>query len=271
MMDIPPADGTDPAEMDHEMFKNPAIEKKYDDLATVNEVLFMIACRSKHTVDVEGLAKERVKKGGKELGMDSDEFMGEVKKIQKSNVADEKKSCGLVNGKHWKKCRAGCAASWSAGAGKNDVIRNAQSESTRAGKDQCISLCEQKYKNFETECEDQAENLQNVYDANAVTMTAGSKCSDLHCPAFPNLVTTAEEEQQALLDEQCGKQCEKKEEGADKCKSECAAKCSLNNLQKCSKDFSKNLNVTVDYCKQMWRWMYDSEEIDPATGNPVVL
>merc|ERR1719453_2849572 len=155
MMDAPPADGVDPAEMNHEPFKNPEITKKYDDLATVNEVLFMIACRTKHTEDVEGLAKERVKGGKSELGMDSDKFMAEVKTIQGENVADMKKSCGLMNGKHWKKCRAGCASSWSAGKGKNDIIRNEQSEATRAGKDQCISLCEQKYKNFEQECEDQ--------------------------------------------------------------------------------------------------------------------
>merc|ERR1719335_1832781 len=108
-MEAPPTEEADPAEMNHEPFKNPAITKKYDDLAQVNEVLFMIACRTKHTEDVEGLAKENVRKANN-LGpteMDSDKFAAEVKKLQASNVQDMKKSCGIVNSNGWKKCRAG--------------------------------------------------------------------------------------------------------------------------------------------------------------------
>ena len=55
----------------------------------------------------------------------------------------------------------------------------------------CIDLCEKKFQNYEQECEDQAENLKNVYVTNRVTMQAGSKCSDLHCPSFPNMITVS--------------------------------------------------------------------------------
>jgi len=49
--------------MDHKLYANAKITKKYDDLASVNEVLFMIACRTKHNEDVVGMAKEKLGKG----------------------------------------------------------------------------------------------------------------------------------------------------------------------------------------------------------------
>lgn len=180
--------------------------------------------------------------------------------VQADNVQSFKETCGKQNAVSWERCRAGCTERFAAGG--------ASSESSR--KDACTKLCDKKDKNMEVECEDQGTNLANMYAINAETMQAGSKCTDLHCKDFPQLLTTKEEERADKLKGLCETQCKDRKE-VDECKSKCDKKCSLNNLKKCTSTFSKNLNVTVDYCTQLWQWMYKSEEIDPSTGNPVVL
>jgi hypothetical protein len=256
----------------YDAYEKPSITKKYKGLETVNEVLFTIACRSKHTTDVRGQARENLgmsESVEKSSDMDSDEFMQEVKKVQKENVAQMKKTCGLMNGKHWKTCRETCKSGHDTRVGFSAAEGVTESYHAEA-KVECTELCDKKYSQFDSDCVDQSSKLADVYETERGTMGAGGKCVDLHCPDFPELALEEDESAQtAKVGELCGKQCSSPD-AAEDCKSKCEDGCRVNRLNKCTQELTKKMDIMKDYCSQLWQWMYDMEAIDPRSGNPMV-
>jgi len=187
-------------DVDYKPFENPDIIKKYDGLEAVAEVLFTIACKAKHKLDVKGAAKEKTKDNGWKMP----QMIDYVKKVQSAQAADLKRSCGLLTAKSSKKCLSGCTARWAA----------AGAQSLPKKKENCINMCNIKHKNWEEECYGQVENLKQVYVVEQGQLTGASECIDQHCPYFPQVTMINNDdkeaklsEQQSIVDAGCDKRC----------------------------------------------------------------
>jgi len=83
------------------------------------------------------------------------------------------------------------------------------------------------------------------------------------------------EEQKKCLDEKMsGKEKDYKKKCADEitptCKEDCSDRCQVPDMRKCQKDMiAKAFGVTQTYCTQLWRWIFDSEQYDKKTLDPI--
>lgn len=55
------------------------------------------------------------------------------------------------------------------------------------------------------------------------------------------------------------------------CKDDCAAKCQVGKMNKCLDTLSQKDDPTKMFCQDFWRLLHESSEVDPVTGNPIVL
>lgn len=54
------------------------------------------------------------------------------------------------------------------------------------------------------------------------------------------------------------------------CKEDCAKNCDIPEMRKCQKDMIKKaFAVTAKYCTSLWRWIFDSEQFDKVTMDPI--
>jgi len=83
------------------------------------------------------------------------------------------------------------------------------------------------------------------------------------------------EEQKKCLDEKMdGKEKEYKDkclkDVKPTCKEDCADRCKIGEMRTCQKDMIKKaFGVTKKYCTQLWRWIFDSEQFDSKTMDPI--
>jgi hypothetical protein len=110
-----------------------------------------------------------------------------------------------------------------------------------AMRDACDSKCETKYRNFEDECYNKVETLKNVYSVELGMLANYYACADMHCKDYPVTDNCSEEQ--------------------------------LADLEKCKNDMVTDMQkeATTDFCEAMWDWIYESNAIDPATGDPIVF
>merc|ERR1719265_642540 len=165
-----------------------------------------------------------------------------VKKIQASNMADLKQSCGKLSSSSSHKCLTGCTARWAAKGAQSDPVK----------KQNCIDMCNMKHTNWEQECLEQVDNLKNVYTVELGQLEGANKCVDQHCPKFPQVTMIHNDDAQAKLDEQqsvvdagCDKACT--DEGIE---------------ATCVKDFTLNIDFKLfeieDKCKGSEEPKFDS-------------
>lgn len=166
--------------------KMEGIKKKWDGMGEVLEILFVVACRSKHQADVHGMAAHALRKDGLTL----DEFNTLKKDIQDKNLVELKQACGMVVANGLKNCRQGCATQFNA----KMELRN-----------ECDGKCVQSYNNFESGCLTKAKDLEVVYEAEMQKQIAMQKCFTDHCEHFPTVSTIMDEDKQK---EEVDKRCE---------------------------------------------------------------
>jgi len=54
------------------------------------------------------------------------------------------------------------------------------------------------------------------------------------------------------------------------CKEDCMKRCSISDTRKCVKDMiEQSFGVTQKYCQKLWRWVFDSEQYDKYTMDPI--
>lgn len=54
------------------------------------------------------------------------------------------------------------------------------------------------------------------------------------------------------------------------CKEDCEEDCQIGDMQTCKKDMiAKAFGATAKYCQGLWRWMFDSEQYDMKTMDPI--
>lgn len=174
-------------------------------LNDVLEILFVVACRSKHQKDTHGLAVHTMKKEG----LNTKQFMEEKAQIQADNIVALKEGCGMVVAEGEKKCRTNCAERWNA------VIEK---------RNECSNLCGESFATFEKRCHAKSEDLESVYEMELKVMENQQRCLKEHCEAFPTTYTMDDEKKQKEeVKKRCKKRCSK-----DQIKTRCQNKFSLN-------------------------------------------
>lgn len=62
-----------------------------------------------------------------------------------------------------------------------------------------------------------------------------------------------------------------KAELAPKCDSDCHKACGLSKMGQCLKRLESNHDPSQEFCEDLWRLFRDSSDVDPITGDPIVL
>lgn len=165
------------------------VKKKWDGMDDVLEILFVIACRSKHQKDVHGAATHKMKQDG----LTTEEFNEFMQETQNSNVQDLTQACGQIVATHQKKCRLGCSSRWNENLGERK---------------KCDDACVEVYTKFESRCHEKAEDLGAVYKAELENIQKKQTCLVKHCEEFPATYTMEDaDKQNAHVEEQCEKRC----------------------------------------------------------------
>lgn len=164
------------------------IHEKWDKMDDFLEIMYMLACTAKHGKDVEGKAAEALKEGE----ISGDEVVDFKKKIQKENINELMKACGMIVAKGEKPCRERCQE----GYGDNAEERN-----------ECDNKCVEAYGKFEASCQAKTNNLGKIYDMKLAAANARKTCHEGHCPAFPTVQMMDDAAKQA---EEVTKLCEKR-------------------------------------------------------------
>jgi len=162
--------------------------------------------------------------------------------------ADDKKSKCTDDGK--KKC--------------DDDEKKCLDEGKAAGKDSMIGA------NADSIC---SVRKQVCTDQLAAKCTKGHK-KHLEKMGKDCLKEHKEEQKKCLEEKMDGKESEYKEkcvkDVTPTCKEDCDDRCNIPDTRKCQKDMiAKSFGVTAKYCKNLWRWVFDSEQYDKFTMDPI--
>lgn len=166
-----------------------AIHEKWDKMDDFLEVMFTIACKWKHSKDINGLAAEKLKNGDLKTANQVRDFK---KKTQKTNVQYVHEACGKIVAKSERKCRQGCADRFG---------------EAFAQRSQCDGKCVQAYTNFEKSCKQRAEHLEEVYAMKLSAAEARTTCYEGFCEEFPSVWLKEQDAMTAEVDTRCGEYC----------------------------------------------------------------
>lgn len=223
----------------HEKWTGPGGKGGLND---VLEILFTVACRSKHQKDTHGLAAHIMK----EEGLSTEEFTKKKAEIQADNIVQLKQGCGMVVAEGEKKCRTNCAEGWNA------VIEK---------RNECDDLCVESYATFEKRCHTKAEDLQDIYKMEMQILQSQQRCLTQHCETFPTTYTMDDEAKQKeevekrckdrCTDDQIKTRCENKFSlSADMVDAKAASECaSEGTTGKCVEDKLKEVGGDKDKCQ----------------------
>lgn len=220
-------------EWDYLPHEDPAVVEKYTKAESVQSTLFVMACKAKHKNDIDGMARDAAKKEG----FNEQQFQDYVKKLQDANLADMKQRCGKINAKYSTDCLADCTARWAKG-GEFGLQQE---------KGRCVDRCNKKHTNWEAECYQKVDELQNVFIAEQGSLANTKKCQQIHCQDFPAVLMM------------------KDDEAADSVKDGCKDMCTDGAIEaKCSKRWSLNEDTMVAQWQEECHEETKAETLDPC-------
>lgn len=62
-----------------------------------------------------------------------------------------------------------------------------------------------------------------------------------------------------------------KKEKSKSCGEDCREGCQVDKMLECLDNVGSDSGATEDFCKDFWQLLHESSEVDPVTGNPIVL
>lgn len=244
VLSLNPASGFQLRQQDKPKIKTPKeIHKKWGGLGEVLEILFEVACRSKHQKDTHGEAVHIMKKDE----LTQEEFMKKKAEIQAANVDKFKQGCGMAVAEGEQDCREKCAERWG------DVMEK---------RNECDDLCVKNYKRFEDRCLSKAKDLQVVYEMEQKVMENQNRCLETHCKIFPTTYTMDDEkEQKAEVKKRCKDRCTEKQIemrckntfalSGDQVQAKIASKCAEEGtMPDCIKKSTKEVGGKKDDCQK---------------------
>lgn len=120
-------------------------------------------------------------------------------------------------------------------------------------------------------CDDRKNLCEEQVDENCLAdhkkglESAQKKCED----ADSDRQNKCESEELGKLKEESMTKCRK--DKTPKCEDDCKGKCNVEGLTGCLANLKSNHDATEDFCKDFWRLLHESSEVDPVTGTPIVL
>jgi hypothetical protein len=132
----------------------------------------------------------------------------------------------------------------------------------------CMEKGDSQGKDFCTErkkmCEPQVveaclKEHKEALDAAQTECEAGDKEALDKCKADKMLEKEQEEEEKCIA------------ERTPACPEDCAKKCPVDKLDGCLKDLETDYDPAHNFCEDFWTLLHESSEVDPVTGNPIVL
>jgi len=146
----------------------------------------------------------------------------------------------------------------------DDEEKKCQDEAKAAGEDSMIGA------NADSIC-----GVRKQVCADQVT----GKCKAEHEKALKGVKKDCLEEhkdemKKCLADKMKGKEKDYKKKCFDEvkptCKEDCMERCQIPDMRKCQEDMiAKAFAVTNKYCTNLWRWIFDSEQYDKKTMDPI--
>merc|ERR1719263_1495624 len=136
---------------------------------------------------------------------------------------------------------------------------------------QCTSRCTDD--NVKAGCQ-----RQWILEVDLHTSSVGADCAEESevKTCFDDKKTTASGNYETCKDTKLSKMKEDheadciKEEGP-KCKGKCEGKCNVEKMNKCLFLTKSEDDPGKMFCKDFWHLLHSSSEVDPVTGNPIVL
>jgi len=244
---------------DYAPFEDPDVTEKYTGAESVSETLFVLACKAKHKNDIDGKARDKAK----EEKFTEKEFAAYVKKLQDTNLATMKEACGHTNNKASIACRKHCTDNWASGGAASLPLK----------KQKCLDMCTKKHDNWEAECMDQVDNLQQVFISEQGNLANTKKCQQIHCKDFPAVLMMKEDEAKDAKKEGCKDLCTDKQIKA-KCvkrwglsadtasaayQDECREETTEGTLDPCKDDSQKKSDDDAKKCKDDGKKKCDDE------------
>jgi hypothetical protein len=221
--------------------------------------------------------------------------------------ADEKAMKAEVDSQCKSRCtdenvKAGCQKKWalevdfitasvaSACQEKSGVKTCFDKKKTAAssGYDKCKSTTKTECDKAFTECKTKGKTDKTFKDAEAFCVDrkklcqkqADKKCLDENKAALEDGKSVCEKEAATELASCQEKELKSKKEDAEKkciadrgpkCKGDCEGKCQVEKMNKCLLMTKQQDDPGKMFCKDFWRLLHTSSEVDPVTGNPIVL
>lgn len=219
------------------------IHEKWDGLSEVLEILFEVACRSKHQKDTHGEAVFHMRKDK----LTQEEFTKKKIDVMADNVVAMKQGCGFAVAKGEQKCRESCAERWG-------PVQKSRSE--------CDDACVAQYATFEKRCASKTEDLAAVYKMEQKRVENQNRCLETHCKPFPTTYTMDDEkDQKKEVKKRCKDYCSEKlikircEQqfalSGDGVAAKVASKCSEEGtIPDCVKDSAKKVGGKKDDCQK---------------------
>jgi len=196
--------------------------------------------------------------------------------------------------------KAGCQKKWalevdfmhsdvaSACAEKSGVSKcfDKKKEATSADYDKCKAdskaSCDKDFSDCSAKAKDQDKNAQGFCDERKklCQKQADEKCLDENKAALGQAKRQCEKEASSSFDKCKDDALGKKQEAAmkeciaergPKCKGDCKGKCQVEKMNKCLLMHKNDGDPGQMFCKDFWNLLHSSSEVDPITGNPIVL
>jgi len=152
-----------------------------------------------------------------------------------------------------------CKTSTKAQCGKAFAVCSKKGNTKKSGKDAkafCVDRKKMCLKQSDKKCLD---------DNKAGLDSAESKCKKSASKAFKSCKDTTLKKRMSSRMARCMKR------SIPKCKKSCLGKCQVGKMNDCLLMLKQKGDPAKMFCKDFWHLLHTSSEVDPVTGNPIVL
>eukprot|EP00441_Pelagodinium_beii_P033377 CAMPEP_0197650686 /NCGR_PEP_ID=MMETSP1338-20131121/31094_1 /TAXON_ID=43686 ORGANISM="Pelagodinium beii, Strain RCC1491" /NCGR_SAMPLE_ID=MMETSP1338 /ASSEMBLY_ACC=CAM_ASM_000754 /LENGTH=270 /DNA_ID=CAMNT_0043225143 /DNA_START=41 /DNA_END=853 /DNA_ORIENTATION=+ len=224
------------------------IDKKYDVADKSLQELYTTGCKFQHAADISAKLASKMAKGE----MKKDDEVAERNKIEMQNVKDMRARCQVTAISTKSECDEQC------------VERH---EDHREAKIACNKACKDSSKQWTTDCNNKADELNVAYQDRANNLALENQCYVDHCNNFPAAWKLEDAAAvTAAVEADCKKKCT---DSADKaCESTCNGECDAAKMTDCAKPLREAEDPTQKFCSLLWTAIEESSKVEWKTGYP---
>jgi len=225
-----------------------AIDEKFDDVDASNKELYEVGCEMQHAADVTAKLAKLMAEGT----IKKEDEITERSKIEMQNVKDMRARCQVT------------AIATKTECDKQCIERH---KDHREAKLECNAACKDSSKQWQTDCNNKADELMAAYEQRKNNLAAENACYVSHCESFP---AAWKLENEAAVAEKVKEECTEKYKDAAEISS-CKAKCDAAKMVGCAKELQEakeQKDPITAFCAKLWTAILASSKVDWKTGYP---